>query len=212
MRGVHRVLHREQSTHATSSLHRSAQVHSPEIRADGVVVRPVQLRHQVPAVIDELVGDDGRIRRVRPRFHLLADAPTHEVVGEGQAVAGTGRRIGQAFHRDQAVFPIPTVGPAAVTGLVAIGVVGEGFRGLGDEDLAGDGVGVAAQNGGVGDEGIEGGGGVGVGGGGLKIFAFAGGALAVHRHGGGGVGNAKHIHGAGDVAANERAGFHGGMI
>ena len=108
---------------------------------------------------------------------------------------------------DEAVFAVPRVGPAALAGEVAVGVVGEGFGGLGEVEaagVAGDEVRAArarpAQDGDVGETEEHGTNAIIHGEFAAPVGALAESGLEIHGHGGVGAGAALDFGEAGDGA------------
>ena len=115
----------QQAAYAGGAAVGAAQVISPHHGGHDVAIG-IQDGQGSPSVIDEAVGAGGGAR-VGPNGFL--DAAALVVVGEGHP-ARVPRNTELLRHRDEAVVGIPGVGPAAVGEQVAVGVVGEAFRGL----------------------------------------------------------------------------------
>ena len=109
------------------------------------LVAAIQDGEEDLAVPEEAVGGLGEPVVVGPRVdHALGPAAVGEVrpVLADAGIENVECRIAngfgaEGFGADEAVFGVPGVGPAAVAGEVAVGVVGKGFRGLGEEEGAG---------------------------------------------------------------------------
>jgi len=105
---------------------------------------------QIPAVIQKIV----RRKRHAVSGHDFLYPAALRIIHETQTIERS--HPGVVGHANQPVFPIPCVGPAAVVGQVAVGIVGELFGFLGHVEAAagagggaGDGDGEPGRSGGV---------------------------------------------------------------